>query len=177
MISDINQHDFDIAEMTSEAAEEIASWKYPKPYEIYNFSDNDYEVEELMNGLHFSVYCPKIGGRFTENPCGFAAIGWSAQIQDCKLRRIYDDESYTDIAFGLHPELCGKGMGKSFVKAVIEFVKSLFDDEKIRLTVDTENKRAHKLYESIGFKSVHSFRTFSVPAANGKMLSMEIMVI
>ena len=85
-----------IEEMTPDAALYIAKWKYPAPYEMYSFSDNDDEVEELLNGLHFAVYTDFGGDE--RKPCGFAAIGWSAQIQDKKLRDIYEDESYTDIA-------------------------------------------------------------------------------
>lgn len=167
----INKYIF--TEMTEEAARAISMWRYPSPYDIYSFSDSDDERDELQNGLHFTAYCDDFGNE----PCGFAAIGWSAQIQDPKLRFIYDDESYTDIAFGLRPELCGRGLGENFVCAVIDFVKSLFEDDGIRLTVDTENARAMKLYERLGFHEIHAFDTTSVDAARGRTLSMKIMVL
>lgn len=169
---------FRIEEMTEEAARIISKWKYPFPYEIYSFSDSEDEIEELQNGLHFAVYLNEAEEAcFDSEPCGFAAFGWSAQIQDNKLRCFYDDESYTDIAFGLRPDLCGMGKGQTFVKTVIDFVKDVFEDDGIRLTVDTENKRACKLYEKMGFREIHAFNTKCVDAAKGRTLSMKIMVL
>ena len=177
MVFSVNPDEFRVEEMTEEASSEISRWKYPVPYEIYSFSDNEAEREELQNGLHFAVYCDSLGDKFVNLPCGFIAIGWSAQIQDRKLRKIYDDESYTDIAFGLHPELCGKGFGAAFIKAAMIFARELFEEEKMRLTVDSENKRACRLYEKIGFQEIHAFKTRSVDAAKGKLLSMKIMIL
>jgi hypothetical protein len=47
---------YQIEEMTEEAAYDIASWQYAAPYEMYSFSNNEAEVDELLNGLHFAVY-------------------------------------------------------------------------------------------------------------------------
>lgn len=164
-----------IEEMKPRAAQYIAAWKYPAPYEMYSFENNYEEIDELLNGLHFAVYSEE-GDEWRE-PCGFAALGWSAQIQDKKLREVYNDESYTDIAFGLKPELCGQGLGEEFVKAVIAFVKEMFEDDGVRLTVDIKNERACKLYEKLGFKEIHAFNTKCVDVARGKTLSMKIMVL
>ena len=164
---------YTVKEMTEDAAKYIASWKYPPPYDIYSFHDNSAEYEELQNGLHFAVFSDDFG----EMPCGFLAIGWSAQIQDPELREIYDDETYTDIAFGLRPELCGCGYGSRFLKSVIDFTRTLFEEEGIRLTVDSENKRACRLYEKFGCHEIHAFRTCSIDAACGRTLSMKIMIL
>ena len=69
------------------------------------------------------------------------------------------------------------GKGQTFVKTVIDFVKDVFEDDGIRLTVDTENKRACKLYEKMGFREIHAFNTKCVDAAKGRTLSMKIMVL
>lgn len=159
-----------IKEMTEEAAYEIATWQYAAPYEIYSFTDNEAEVDELLNGLHFAIYS-------NDSLVGFAAIGWSAQIQDEKVKEIYSDESYTDIAFGLKPELCGQGHGACFVNSIISYVKELFEDDGIRLTVHRDNKRACKLYEKLGFKEIHAFDTDCIQNAPGKNFSMSIMVL
>lgn len=161
---------YQIEEMTEEAAYDIASWQYAAPYEIYSFSNNEAEVDELLNGLHFAVYAE-------DSLIGFAAFGWSAQIQDIKVREIYEDESYTDIAFGLRPELCGKGIGELFVKSIICHIKEMFGDDGIRLTVDANNKRACKLYEKLGFKEIHAFETNCIQTAPGRVFLMKIMVM
>lgn len=162
-----------VTEMTEEAAAVIAGWQYPPPYHIYSFQNEEAEQEELQNGLHFAVFHRSFG----EEPCGFIAVGWSAQIQDPALREIYDDESYTDIAFGLRPELCGRGLGAAFVTNAVAFVRTLFEEEGIRLTVDTMNRRACRLYERLGFREIHTFATSSVDAARGQTLTMRIMIL
>lgn len=164
---------YTVTEMTEDSAQHIALWKYPPPYDLYSFNDNAAEREELQNGLHFAVFSDTFG----KTPCGFLAIGWSAQIQDRELREIYDDESYTDIAFGLRPALCGHGYGEHFVKCAIDFTRSLFEEDGIRLTVDADNKRACRLYETLGFREIRAFETCSVEAAAGRKLSMKIMIL
>ena len=164
---------FTIEEMTENSAAQIASWKYPPPYEFYSFGGNAAEREELLNGLHFAAYQASLG----EEPCGFIALGWSAQIQDPGLRKIYDDEAYTDIAFGLRPDLCGRGYGAIFVQSAVDFIRSLFPEDGIRLTVACENKRASRLYEKLGFREIYSFETRCVEAVQGRPLSMKIMIL
>lgn len=164
---------FTIEEMTENSAAQIASWKYPPPYELYSFGGNAAEREELLNGLHFAAYQASLG----EEPCGFIALGWSAQIQDPGLRKIYDDEAYTDIAFGLRPDLCGRGYGAVFVQSAVDFTRSLFPEDGIRLTVACENKRACRLYEKLGFREIYSFETRCVEASRGRPLSMKIMIL
>ena len=43
--------------------------------------------------------------------------------------------------------------------------------------MDADNKRACKLYENMGFKEIHAFRTKCVDASRGKTLEMKIMVL
>ena len=57
---------FTIEEMTENSAAQIASWKYPPPYELYSFGGNAAEREELLTGLHFAAYQASLG----EEPCG-----------------------------------------------------------------------------------------------------------
>lgn len=160
---------FTMQEMTEDAAAAIAAWTYPPPYDFYSFQDTAAEREELLNGLHFAAVSEFAG----ETPCGFIAIGWSAQIQDRdpELRAIYNDETYTDIALGLRPDLCGRGLGESFLTCAIAFVRSLFDEDGIRLTVAAENQRACRLYERCGFREIHTFDT----AISGRKMRMKIM--
>ena len=47
---------YQITEMTEKAARDIASWRYDAPYEMYSFAQNEDEVDELLNGLHFAVW-------------------------------------------------------------------------------------------------------------------------
>lgn len=156
---------FTIEEMTENSAAQIASWKYPPPYELYSFGGNAAEREELLNGLHFAAYQASLG----EEPCGFIALGWSAQIQDPGLRKIYDDEAYTDIAFGLRPDLCGRGYGAIFVQSAVDFIRSLFPEDGIRLTVAAKTNGPAVFMRSWAFaKSIRLKRAAWKPSKDGR---------
>ncbi len=141
----------EIVEMIEEYAEIISFWTYPEPYDIYNMKADEEEIEQLMNGLHVAV----MDG---DELVGFVAFGWSAQVICAGSKKMYEDESYTDVAFGLRPDLCGKGLGLSLVKCAIDFVKELFPEDGVRLTVRSDNERAIKVYERAGFTPLQSFR-------------------
>ena len=136
--------------MTRHRAEQIATWTYPDEYSVYSFKNNEAEIEEIQNGLHMAV-CEN------RTLVGFVAFGWSAQVRTKETNEIYDDESFTDIAFGLKPSLCGQGKGRELVLTGIDFVKSLFPEDGVRLTVRADNKRAIKCYKSAGFKRKNTF--------------------
>ena len=145
---------FEIVEMTEEYAAEISRWAYPSPYEAYSFKPTEEEIDQLMNGLHAAV-TDASGGE--ETLVGFVAFGWSAQVVCDESEEMYEDESFSDIAFGLKPELCGRGLGLSLVKCGMAFVKGLFPDDGLRLTVRADNARAIKVYERAGFRKERDF--------------------
>lgn len=145
--------DFIVCDMTETYARDISNWRYPSPYENYSFAGNEAEYLDIMNGLHFAVV-----NRFNNELYGFVALGPSAQIRIGNKGKIYDDESYTDIAFGLRPDLCGKGIGKYLVLAAIELAKKHFPDDGIRLTAEADNLRAVKLYTKMGFKKIKTLK-------------------
>ena len=138
-------------EMTEEAAAEISRRTYPHPYEAYNFKATDDEIDQLMNGLHVAVYDEK------GSLCGFVAFGWSAQVVCDESEELYLDETFTDIALGLAPELCGRGLGVGLVKCAVDFAKELFPEDGVRLTVKSDNLRAVKTYQRAGFEAATTF--------------------
>jgi len=141
---------FETVEMTEEYAAEISKWSYPSPYEIYSLKGDQEEIDQLMNGLHMAVI-------EKGHPVGFIAFGWAAQVVCDESRDMYQDESLSDIAFGLKPELCGQGRGGELIRQGIEFIKEIFPEDGIRLTVREDNHRAIRAYEKEGFSEVQSF--------------------
>lgn len=154
---------FTVTEMTERAARVIAAWKYEPPFDIYSFAGDDEELNQVMNGLHFPVYFskgfdvnPEHG---TDNvPCGFIAWGPAAVIPSIWGRKYYKDDHYNDLALGLAPENCGDKLGEKLVTAALGFMNSEFPGEGVRLTVDSDNIRAVKIYERCGFKPIGTFR-------------------
>lgn len=146
-----------LEEMTDAYADEINSWKYPAPYEMYSFAGDEAELEQICCGYYFAVVEVKTG-----KLAGFFCLGPAAQKICDENQDIFDDESYTDIAFGLRPELTGKGFGQAFVEGCIRGAKEFFPEDGIRLCVRKDNQRAMHLYEKMGFVPIFENETFQV---------------
>lgn len=124
MIKDMNEH----------YARKIICWVYEKPYDVYSMKDT---YDELFR---YKVIV-------NHDLIGFFCIGKDAQVPSGEY-----PEGYLDIGVGLKPDLCGKGMGESFMNEMMTSMEGPF-----RLTVLSWNKRAIKLYEKLGFKEIQRF--------------------
>ena len=156
-----------VTEMTERAAREISRWQYGKPYELYDFTGDEEEVAEIMNGYHMAVYdsreyYEKAAGpdrpEDLPRPFGFIAIGPSAQLQSRLAFSKYRKSDATDVALGLRPELCGRGegLGERLLGAAVNLCLQEFPEDPVRLTVARSNKRALRLYEKFEFVKMTS---------------------
>ncbi len=127
----------EILPMTEKFAREIACWRYPGEYAVYNMKEED--AEELM-GYHALTE----GGALL----GFFCFGSAARIP---LAEGYG-EGPLDMGLGLAPSLCGQGRGRGFVQAGLDFARDRLGAKDIRLTVAAFNKRAIRVYEKLGFQ-------------------------
>lgn len=57
--------------------------------------------------------------------------------------------------FGVHPEYRGKGLGKRLLLQGLKYLK-MKGAEVAELTVDTQNRPAHTIYQSLGFEPIAS---------------------
>ena len=99
----------DIHKLTVEEANEINTWTYEEPYNLYSFSGEEEVIEELLDGTYYG--CCDDKGEFI----GYFVLGkcTSARGRDAHL---YGGEDVMDIGLGMKPELTGKGLGKMFFK-------------------------------------------------------------
>lgn len=124
--------------MTEKDALAICDWEYPGEYDIYNIggfkkaSDNNWGIskEEIREKQFRSVLNNngKLIGYFRFKTLPGKVI----------------------LGLGLAPEICGKGIGKSFMKFILESYE--LKDQLIELEVREFNKRAINCYLSAGFK-------------------------
>lgn len=158
-----SEMEFKVVPMKEEYAEEmINTWKYDGEYSIYDYS-NEEETEallqkELWGKGKFAVLDEK------KSLVGELTIECFEEIFENS-----DDDGFVDvetiinnsnkvyemwIGFGLRPNLTGKGLGKEFVLACVNFaVKHLnYKGEYVRLGVAEFNERARKAYEKAGFE-------------------------
>lgn len=95
-------------------------------------------IDELLNGTYFSASDKE------NNLIGYYCFGESAQVPVGKQFGVYDCKDSTDIGLGVNPNLCGQGIGLTFLKSGLDFAKNKRSAKMFRLTVAAFNQRAIK---------------------------------
>jgi RimJ/RimL family protein N-acetyltransferase len=119
---------------------ELASWRYPPPYDFY-----DGDVDPVLNPERFF-------GAFDDEG---TLVGF-----------YYFEEKPPDLDYGLglRPDLVGRGLGLGFFRAGLEFARERYRPRLVYLHVAEFNERARKVYERAGFvvvsRHVRSFERF-----------------
>src|SRR5436190_24363547 len=112
-----------IAQATENDLAEIETWRYEPPYDFY-----DGDVDPLTNPERF----------------------FAARDDDGELVGFYYFEEKGDVleyGLGLRPDLTGKGQGREFVCAGLEFGCERFTPWQIVRYVAAFNARAIRVYE------------------------------
>jgi [ribosomal protein S18]-alanine N-acetyltransferase len=127
---------FEFRKMTDEEALQIAGWRYEPPYDFYDWVSDPDDLAELLDPHrrgddYFSAFDEKgaLVGSFS-----FKRNGKAVQV-----------------GLGLRPDLTGKGLGRGFLLAGLNFARGAFAPDIFRLAVATFNERAIKVYEGAGF--------------------------
>ncbi|RKQ28183.1 GNAT family N-acetyltransferase [Oceanobacillus halophilus] len=129
--------------LTQEQAEHIAfNWHYDGKYSFYDMEADKEDLQEFLK--------PEERGDST-----FAVTIENELVGFLRTSEV--TEGILDIGLGMRPDLTGKGYGREFLQASINFIQSEFKPKKITLSVATFNQRAIKLYRRIGFKDVETF--------------------
>ncbi|MEF9984328.1 MAG: GNAT family protein [Oscillospiraceae bacterium] len=132
-----------IVKMTEKYAREIMEWHYENEYSMYNLVDGEEDFKEIMDGTYYAI-CDEDKAL----QC-FFCFGKDARIPTVEDSPYMGD--YIDVGIGTKPELCGKGMGRVFLKMGMEYGKNVLNIKQYRLTVAKFNERAIKTYEKLGF--------------------------
>lgn len=144
--------------MTQPQAEHIARhWQYEGIYSFYDMAADPEDLAEFLDaGQRKDAY-------FTVHQGG-ETVGFYSFTPT--------SEDTIDIGLGMKPDLTGKGIGREFLKAGLEFADSAYRPDKITLSVATFNKRAITLYRHSGFNEVERF----AQATNGSTFEFVKMV-
>lgn len=131
-------------------AEEIVSWRYEAPYEVYN-----YRIESTDSAID---YLTDKRNRFfaivnDDEIIGFRSFGADGRVPGGE----YDD-SCMDTGGGLRPDFTGKGYGAEIIRKGIEFGSAELGIERFRVTVAAFNERAIKVCMRLGFEEDQRFR-------------------
>ena len=133
-----------IVPMTHELAAQVAAWRYPAEYAVYNWQEDE-PLDELLDGSSYGLLNRK--GELV----GFYQFGEHARIPT------REPEPYgqgpLDVGLGLRPDLCGLGFGPSLLLAGLDFARNELGAGGFRLTVAGFNQRAWRAYVCCGFRA------------------------
>jgi [ribosomal protein S18]-alanine N-acetyltransferase len=144
--------------MTAEYAADIATWRYPPPYDCYDMTGAD---PGFMLDPRNDFFALLADGELA----GFRSFGADGQVPG----GAYDD-SALDTGGGLRPALTGKGLGRAAIQTGLEFGRRRFAPAAFRVTVASFNARALRAVTALGFCPAGSF------AATTDGRSFEILV-
>lgn len=123
--------------LTQEQAELIAfKWRYEGDYAFYNM---DADEEDLASFLDADE----------RRNTTFAILEANELIGFVTLQ--FESADTVSIGLGMRPDLTGSGNGNQFLTLILEWIEVTYRPRTIQLAVATFNKRAIRLYESLGF--------------------------
>lgn len=150
---------FRIAPLLLEHCREICTWRYPAPYDLYNWRPWELMVslqEEFADpGLRDEQYRAVLdtdGGL-----CGFA--------------QFFPIVGVTRLGIGMHPSRCGGGQGAAFVTAIAKEARRLHPEHEIDLEVLAWNERAVRAYRKAGFIVTDTYKRMT-PAGPAEFYCM-----
>ena len=141
------------APMNETAVQLMLDWRYPPPYDIYNATAAGPEAiaenrAYLLNpDNHFyRILLPD------DSFAAFCSFGEDGQVPGGNYTK-----PALDIGLGVRPDLTGRGLGETFVQAVIQFAGETFQPICLRVTIAAFNMRAQRVWQKQGFVPVETF--------------------
>jgi RimJ/RimL family protein N-acetyltransferase len=138
---------FTFLPMDAERAEEIAAWRYPPPYDIY---DGEPSEASLMTRIESRYAAVLEDGQLV----GFCCLGSEARVPGLRER-----VGVLDVGAGLRPDLVGRGRGARFLSAVMEYAWTEDPKAVLRVCIAEFNLRAQRAVQFIGFAPAGEHRT------------------
>lgn len=129
--------------ISREQAIECVDCLYEAPYAVYNVlaTERAIEVEGMLNP-ESKTFAVLDGDEFS----GVRSFGADGRVDG----GVYD-ESHQDTGGALRPDLTGKGLGESILKAGLQFGRQDHGFTGYRVTVAAFNARALKVCQGAGF--------------------------
>ncbi|PZV07471.1 MAG: N-acetyltransferase [Leptolyngbya sp.] len=141
---------FSFRQLEKEHALSILRWRYPSPYDYYNFNVDTIQ-EDLCYLLDpLNAFCAILN--MHEELEGYCSFGVDGQV----LGGDYRTEAL-DIGMGIRPDLIGQGYGKHYAQAVVRYGINQYRAQQCRVTIAEFNKRAQRVWQQVGFEQMERF--------------------
>jgi len=134
---------FVIQPLSEHDANHIATWQYETPYSIYNPSTKDIPALLDPSNRYYSVQHES--GRLF----GYCCFGAEATVPGGAYA--VGEPDVVDVGLGMHPEMTGKGDGKAFVEAILQFAATAFEPSRFRVSIAEFNLRSQSTFLGLGF--------------------------
>ncbi|CAG7653078.1 GNAT family N-acetyltransferase [Paenibacillus allorhizosphaerae] len=141
---------YQLIPMTEEHGPVICSWRYPAPYDLYNWNDWKHM---LSRGEEFA-------DPFIRQTQYRAVVDEAGSL--CGFAQLFPMAGLTRLGLGMRPDLCGAGQGERFVRAIAEEARRLQPEHEIDLEVLIWNKRAIRVYEKAGFAITDTYERMTL---------------
>jgi [ribosomal protein S18]-alanine N-acetyltransferase len=132
--------------MTPAYAAEVATWRYPPPYDYNDMTGADPAYLASPGSGYFAL-------TDATGLIGYRCFGAEGQVPGGS----YDDQAL-DTGGGLRPDLTGRGLGREAISTGLDFGRERFQPQAFRLTVATFNLRAQRVITALGFYLATNFR-------------------
>jgi ribosomal-protein-alanine N-acetyltransferase len=129
---------------------EIMRWRYDPPYDVYNLFP-----EAERSGVRY-LLDPK-NGFFSIRAGNGELIGFCSFGKDAQVPGGDYQAQALDIGLGMRPDRTGRGAGREYIGAVLEFAAGKFAPERFRVTIAAFNERAVKAWKQSRFAEAGEF--------------------
>jgi ribosomal-protein-alanine N-acetyltransferase len=123
-----------------EHAQVICTWRYSKPYDLYNWPS---WLDMQANGFEF--------GDAQIRTKQYIAVLNNQDGMLLGFAQLFPMLGVTRLGLGLHPAYCSQGIGSEFTKAIVQEAQQRAPENEIDLEVLSWNIRAFKAYQKAGF--------------------------
>ena len=134
---------FRIDPMEQAEAEEVATWRYPADYAFDNADADADDLAELLDGER------RAQRYFTVRDEQASLVGFF------QFKR--PDMDTVEVGLGLRPDLTGRGLGETLVRAGLAFARRRYRPKQFRLAVAAFDRRAIPVYERCGLVEVRRY--------------------
>jgi len=127
-----------VEEWNEAYAHEVATWHYEPPWDFYDMASDPADAAEMRDPAKAEQYRALFGENARLD--AFWYFDWHGDV--------------VEVGIGLRPDLTGRGLGESFLRAQLEYAAEQWHPATFRLFVAAWNERAIRLYERLGFREV-----------------------
>jgi RimJ/RimL family protein N-acetyltransferase len=127
-----------VEEWTEAHGRAVERWRYEPPYDFYDLASDPADAAAMRDPAR---------GKHRR-----AVVGDDGQLDAYWYFDWHGD--VVEVGIGLRPDLTGRGLGESFLRAQLEYAVEHWRPATFRLFVAAWNERAIMVYERLGFREV-----------------------